>query len=65
MSYDLRTHLNALEKHGLLYRVRREVERTWELSAIVRWIYLGHEESKRHAVLFEHVKGYDVSGPAS
>lgn len=60
MNYDLRMHLSALEEQGLLYRVHREVERTWELSAIVRWIYLGHEEAKRHAVLFEKVKGYNI-----
>lgn len=59
MSYDLRMHIDALERHGLLRRVRREVDKNWELSAIMRWVYIGYEESKRYSVLFEHVKGYE------
>ena len=60
MTYDLRTHLRALEEHGLLRRVHREVDRKWELSAIVRWIHMGHEEARRYAVLFERVKGHET-----
>ncbi len=60
MTYDLRTHLRALEEHGLLRRVHREVDRKWELSAIIRWIHMGHEEARRYAVLFERVKGYET-----
>ncbi len=60
MTYDLRTHLKALENHGLLRRVKREVDKNWELSAIMRWVYIGHEEAKRYAVLFERVKGYEM-----
>ncbi|MBI4490006.1 MAG: UbiD family decarboxylase [Deltaproteobacteria bacterium] len=60
MIYDLRTHLKALEDHGLLRRVHREVDKNWELSAIMRWVYMGNEEAKRYAVLFERVKGYDI-----
>ena len=41
MTRDLRTHLTALESHGLLHRVKREVDKNWELSAIMRWIYIG------------------------
>ncbi len=59
MRYDLRTHIKALEDHGLLRRVRREVDKNWELSAIMRWVYIGHEEAKRYAILFEKVKGYE------
>jgi UbiD family decarboxylase len=60
MSHDLRTHLKALEDHGLLRRVRREVDKDWELSAIMRWVYMGNEEAKRYAVLFDRVKGYEI-----
>jgi len=59
MSCDLRGHLKALEAHGLLRRVRHEVDKNWELSAIMRWVYIGNEEAKRYAVLFERVKGYE------
>ena len=58
MTYDLRTHLKVLGDHGLLRRVRREVDKNWNLSAIMRWVYMGNEEAKRYAVLFEQVKGY-------
>lgn len=60
MTYDLRTHLKALGDHGLLRRVHREVDKNWELSAIMRWVYIGNEEAKRHAVLFERVNGYGI-----
>ncbi len=60
MTYDLRSHIKALENYGLLRRVHREVDKNWELSAIMRWVYMGNEEAKRYAVLFERVKGYDI-----
>jgi 4-hydroxy-3-polyprenylbenzoate decarboxylase len=59
MAYDLRAQLQTLERYGLLRRVRCEVDKDWELSAIMRWVYIGNEEAKRYAVLFERVKGYD------
>lgn len=60
MAYDLRTHLKVLGEHGLLRCVRREVDKNWELSAIMRWVYVGNEEPKRYAVLFEHIKGCQI-----
>jgi len=60
MTYDLKAHLKALDDHGLLRRVRTEVDKDWELSAIMRWVYMGNEEAKRYAVLFERVKGYKI-----
>lgn len=41
MSYDLRTHIKALEKHGLLRRVRREVDKNWELSQFILRQFFG------------------------
>src|SRR3990172_9394030 len=41
MSYDLRSHIKALEKHGLLRRVRREVDKNWELSQSILRQFFG------------------------
>lgn len=58
--YDLRAHLAELEKEGLLKRVKQEVDKNWELSAISRWVYIGNQEDKRYATLYENVKGFDI-----
>ncbi|MDP2727743.1 MAG: UbiD family decarboxylase [Dehalococcoidia bacterium] len=60
MIRDLRTCLEALEREGLLQHVKAEVDRTWELSAIMRWVYIGYPEEKRFAVMFDRVKGHDI-----
>ena len=60
MPYDLHDHLGALEKHGLLRHVEAEVDKNWELSAIARWVYLGHNEERRYALQFDKVKGFDI-----
>jgi len=40
--------------------VKAEVDRTWELSAIMRWVYIGYPEEKRFAVMFDRVRGHDI-----
>ncbi len=60
MLYNLHDHLKALERHGLIRYVTAEVDKNWELSAIVRWVYLGHDEARRYAVQFDRVKGLDI-----
>lgn len=58
--YDLRAHLAELEKHGLLKRVKNEIDKDWELSAVSRWVYIGNKEDSRYATLYENVKGFDI-----
>ncbi len=61
MSYqDLRQFLSALEKHGLLRHVKTEVDKDWEISAIMRWIYHGHSEENRYGVIFDRVRGHSI-----
>ncbi len=60
MIKDLRSCLDALEKERLLKHIQAEVDRTWELSAIMRWVYIGYPEEKRFAVMFDRVKGHDI-----
>lgn len=54
---DLRDFLVALEEHGMLRRVTRPVERSWELACIARWPYQAVPARERFGLLFE--KGSD------
>ncbi|MDP2725912.1 MAG: UbiD family decarboxylase, partial [Dehalococcoidia bacterium] len=60
MIKDLGSCIAALESQGLLRHVVTEVDPTWELSALMRWVYLGFPEEQRYAVVFDKVKGYDI-----
>jgi UbiD family decarboxylase len=57
MSYykDLREYLKALESHGLLVRIKREVNKDTELHPLVRLQFRGLAEEQRKAFLFEKV----------
>lgn len=57
---DFRTHLQNLEAMGLLKHVTTEVDKNWEISAVMRWVYHGNSETKRYAVMFDRVKGYSI-----
>ena len=55
-SPDLQAHLAALEKHGLLVRVTRAVNKDTELHPLVRWQFVGGlDEDARRAFLFPNV----------
>jgi 4-hydroxy-3-polyprenylbenzoate decarboxylase len=63
---DLHDHVAALEREGLLVRVRREINKDTELHPLVRWQYRGGlPEKEWRGFLFERVtdaKGrrYDI-----
>ncbi|MFQ5851243.1 MAG: UbiD family decarboxylase [Candidatus Binatia bacterium] len=57
---DLRHYLNVLEQHGKLCRVRKEVDKDWELACIARWVFQSLLEHERYGLRFEKVKGFDV-----
>lgn len=53
---DLRRHIAALDKSGLLVRVKREINKDTEIHPLVRWQYRGGiPEEERKAFLFENV----------
>ena len=53
---DLREHIGALERSGLLVRVTREINKDTELHPLVRWQYRGGiPEEERKGFLFENV----------
>ena len=53
---DLHAHIAALEKNGLLVRVKRPINKDTEMHPLVRWQFRGGiPEDKRKAFLFENV----------
>ena len=63
---DLRDHIDALERAGLLVRVKREINKDTEMHPLVRWQYRGGlPEKDWRGFLFERVTGakgrrYDI-----
>lgn len=53
---DLRTFIEVLEKHGELFRVRREVDRVHEIGSVIR----ACENEGTGAPLFENVAGSGI-----
>lgn len=63
---DLHAHIATLEQKGLLFRVKRPINKDTEMHPLVRWQFRGGlPESERKAFLFENVtdstgKRYDI-----
>ena len=62
---DLRDFLEVLQKHGLLYRWKRSVNKDNELMPLMRLQYRGRADAERQAFLYENVtdgqgRRYDV-----
>src|SRR3970282_1910152 len=61
MAYrDLRSYLAALEEKGKLKRVRKEVDKNWEIAAVCRQLFYKIPPERRPALLFENVKGFKI-----
>jgi UbiD family decarboxylase len=61
MAYaDLREYLSALENKGKLKRVKKEVDKDWEVAAVCRQLFKKIPPHKRPALLFENVKGFQI-----
>ncbi len=54
---SLRDYLPVVEKHGFMKRVSAEVDRDWEIGAVIREIYETLPAENRYGVYFEKVKG--------
>src|SRR5207237_4101274 len=62
---DVRDFLEVLQKHGLLYRWKRSVNKDNELMPLMRLQYRGRADAERQAFLYENVtdgqgRRYDV-----
>ena len=61
MAYaDLREYLSALENKGKLKRVKKEVDKDWEVAAVCRQLFKKIPAHKRPALLFENVKNFPI-----
>ena len=57
---DLREYLQVLEQKGLLCHVTAEVDKDWEISAVCRHTFRSIPQDRRPALMFDHIKGYDI-----
>src|SRR5574342_856599 len=57
---DLRDYLKVLEEKGKLFRISKEVDKDWELSAVAKLVFRKIPDERRPALLFENVKGFSV-----
>ena len=61
MAYrDIREHLAALESKGKLRRIQKNVDHTWEVACLARWMFQALPDEERFGLLFERVKGHDM-----
>lgn len=61
MAYrDLRSYLAALEEKGKLKRVKKEVDKDWEIAPVCRQLFYKFPHEKRPALMFENVKGFNI-----
>src|SRR5471032_1642153 len=57
---DMRDYLATLEQHDLLKRISREVDRSWEIGCLAKWLYQALPVERRFGLYFQNVKGSDV-----
>ena len=57
----MRELIELLESRGKLHRVKKEVDPSWEIACMARWVYQGFPMQDRFALLFENVKGSSMS----
>jgi UbiD family decarboxylase len=57
---DLRQYLQVLEQKQKLFRIAKEVDKDWELSAIAKLVFRKIPDERRPALLFEKVKGFSI-----
>ena len=57
---NMRDYLAVLEKKGMLRRIARPVDRTWEPAALAKWVFHGLPAEKRFGLYFEKVRGSDI-----
>jgi 4-hydroxy-3-polyprenylbenzoate decarboxylase len=61
MAYrDIRDHLSALEAKGKLRRITKNVDLTWELACLARWMFQALPDEERFGLLFERIQGNDI-----
>ena len=57
---DMRDYLAVLEQHDLLRRVTREVDRSWEIACLAKWMYQALPVERRFGLFCQNVKGSTI-----
>lgn len=57
---DLRDYLEELERRGKLKHIKSEVDITWEVSCIARWVFQAVPEKERYGLVFDNPKGFNI-----
>jgi UbiD family decarboxylase len=57
---DMRDYLAVLEQHDLMRRVTREVDRSWEIACLAKWMYQALPVERRFGLFCQNVKGSTV-----
>jgi UbiD family decarboxylase len=57
---DMRDYLAALEQHDLLRRVTREVDRSWEIACLAKWMYQALPVERRFGLFCQNVTGSTI-----
>ena len=61
MSYrDMRDYLAALEQQDLLKRITHEVDHSWEIACLAKWMYQALPVEERFGFYFQNVKGSKI-----
>src|SRR3989338_3729457 len=61
MAYrDLKEYLSVLENRGKLRRVKKEVDKDWEVAAVCRQLFYKLPPTRRPALMFDRIKGHDM-----
>ncbi|MBI3089779.1 MAG: UbiD family decarboxylase [Candidatus Tectomicrobia bacterium] len=58
--HDIREFISVLEAHGKLRHVKKEVDPSWEIAGMARWVYQGFPEERRFALVFDNVKDSSI-----
>lgn len=56
----MRDFLTVLEKKGLMRRITRPVDPSWEPAVLAKWMYQSLPPEKRFGMYFEKVQGSDI-----
>lgn len=57
---DLRDYLAVLEQRGLLKRIDKPVDHTWEPACFAKWMFQAMPEEQRFGLAFDNVTGFDI-----
>jgi 2,5-furandicarboxylate decarboxylase 1 len=57
---DIRDYLAVLEQHSLLRRVTKELDRSWEIACLAKWMYQALPIESRFGLYCQNVKGSSI-----